>query len=170
MSHVCPPMPPHATLCCVTFGKIHYNLQYSAQQAQLESLWVDLIGGHVWEKESQTWYYAHTVQRLWSYMHRDCTHQYTDRNISHTLPHSRTLTYTHPVIHSLEIWCHIFVLTLEWVDTMLSAELLEILRDGVCGRETFGIVRQVQSCLKCSEAKLILFTVVVLFMHRDEMW
>lgn len=43
----------------------------------------------------------------------ETVHQYTDRHISHTLPHSRTLTYTHPFTHSFEIWCHIFVLTLE---------------------------------------------------------
>lgn len=49
---------------------------------------------------------------------------------------------------------------------MLSAELLEILWDGVCGSEKSGIMRQTPT-LKPSEAKLILFTAVVPFMQQQ---
>ena len=73
-------------------------------------------------------------------MHRNCTHQYTDRQ-THTPTH--TPTHSHSRTHSLlEFWCH--VLTSEWVSAVLSAELLEVLGDGVCGNETLGIMRRAQ--------------------------
>lgn len=62
------------------------------------------------------------------------------------LSHAHLHTYSniHTQKQSLEIWCHIFASTLERVNAVLSAELLEILWDGVCGSEKSGVMTQAQ--------------------------
>ena len=76
---------------------------------------------------------------MWSYMHRNCTHKYTDGLMhQHTATHARKHSHAHTHTpthkeHSSEMRCHIFVSTLERVDAVLSAELLEVLWDCVCG-------------------------------------
>lgn len=73
-------------------------------------------------------------------MHRNCTHQHSDyRSHSHVL--------SHVLSHGETSWRHLFDLTLERVNAVLSAELLEILRDGVCGGEKLGF------CETSSESK-----------------
>jgi len=49
---------------------------------------------------------------------------------------------------------------------MLSAELLEILWDGVCGSDKAGIMREAEN-LKLGEVKLIPFTAEV-FLQQNE--
>lgn len=80
-------------------------------------------------------------------MHKSHKHQNTDTGI-HTRTHKRAHTHTYTLARTH--WCiprssavvFFSALALERVDAMLSAELLEILRDGVCGSDKLGVMRQ----------------------------
>lgn len=85
----------------------------------------------------------HTVQRLWPCMHKSRKHQNTDTGI-HTQTCAHSHVHTDAFLVALQ-WYFFFALALERVDAMLSAELLEILRDGVCGSDK---VRRYETSLK----------------------
>lgn len=82
--------------------------------------------------------------------YKDCGHVCTKAvNIktqtqasTHAHTNVRTLARTHRCIPRSSAVVFFFALALERVDAMLSAELLEILWDGVCGSDKLGVVRQ----------------------------